>query len=349
MTASTPGKGPPPVPIDRLAAVILGQAGPETVDGFDLRGLGALVASLKSGAGGDTASETRLQARRLAATYLVIEDTARSAMDALQNAGLQPVLLKGLATGHYYPRADLRPTGDVDLLVQSRQLAHARSVLEAAGWQPVVGGRWAEDYIRREGYCWQGARPGEAVLELHYRLWGSVTPEYELAILEAAKASHPCPEDLVVIAASHAWRQSSPRRGADFLDVALVLSRESSLDLPKLLRRIDLSGQHLPVALCLRALGEALAPPAREWLDRRLVPRLRGAEVRLFRVTSQMDDDQISWTRIRLAMLLARRPSRIGWKAVWRRVWPHPAVIEQGQSDRPWWQRRLLHVVRRRG
>ena len=298
-------------------------------------------------------AQTRSEARRLAATYLVIEDTVRQALLVLQKAGLRPVVLKGLAVAEFYPRGGLRPTGDVDLLVHPNDLAAARSSLEAAGWSAVVSGRWAEDYLQREGYCWQAARPGEAVLEVHYRLWGSVAPEFAVAAFEASVEAldlrRPCTEDLIVMAASHAWRQASPRRGADFLDVALVLENASDLDYDRLLHRVELSAQHLPVALCLRALGDSVPEPARHWLAAQLVPLLRGRERRLYRTTRETDPDGIPWSQIRLAMLLAGRPSRLGWKAVWRRFWPHPVTRPKGLLGLPARTARLLHALRRRG
>lgn len=342
-----------PVPIDRLAQVILGQAAPNSVGGHELRGLAALVAFLDPDVEPDAESRVRSEALRLATTHLVIEETAQQALEVLERAGQRPVLLKGLALAPFYPRPDLRPTGDVDLLVLPEHLDAARSALETAGWRSVVKGRWAEDYQRREGYCWQAVRENQAVLELHYRLWGSVARGYGAAVVESAVSidggRRPCLEDLVVIAASHAWRQEVPRRGSDFVDVALVLAREPAFDYSRLLHRTDLSGQALPVALCLRALGGALPQAAKKFLEHELVPRLRGRERRFYRRTSGLDVDQIRWSKIRLSMLLAGRPARIGWKAVWRRVWPHPHFIEQSAAGRPWWLHRLLRLLGRSG
>lgn len=352
----------PVAPIDLLANVIVGNAESTSLAGLGLRGLAPLVASL----GADPSElrppprseigapeSTRTEARRLATTHLVVQETADRALAVLHKAGHHPVLLKGLAMSCFYPRGHLRPTGDVDLLVHPEHFADARAALIAAGWQSVVSGRWAEHYLAREGYCWQALRPNESVLELHFHLWGSVAPEYGAAVVDSADViegrRRPCPEDLVVIAASHAWRQPSPRRGVDFVDVALVLSREAGFDFDRLQNRLNLSGQHLPVALCLRTLGESVPAAATEWLVRGLLPQLHGSERRLYRRTQSKDPDQISWPSIRLAMLRAGRPSRIGWWAIWRRVWPHPVALAPRAEGPPLWVRRLLHSARRRG
>lgn len=340
----------PPAPLAELANVVLGEAFSDSLDGFDLRGLAPLIAALQVEPGACLSQPTRTQARRLAATHMVIEETAERAIRLLEDAGHEPVVLKGLAVAEVYARRELRPTADVDLLVRPECFEEARSVLEADGWRSVANGTWAEDYLRTEGYCWQAKRPGAAVLELHFRLWGSVASGYAEAVHAAATSNgsrrRPCPEDLVVIAASHAWRQAPPRRGADFVDVALVLARTAAFDYSRLLRRSSRSGQVLPLALCLQVLRPALTPEAVDWLDHQLLPSLRSPERRLFEKARSLDPDRLGWSSIRLAMLLADRPSRIGWKGVWRRVWPHPALIERRYAGHPGWIQRWLHVTR---
>ncbi len=47
-----------------------------------------------------------------------------------------------------------------------------------------------------------------------------------------------------------------------------------------------------------------------------------------------------------VARLLSRRPSRMGWKSIFRRVWPHAGIVEDTTpEDRPWWRRRVLATL----
>ena len=51
--------------------------------------------------------------------------------------------------------------------------------------------------------------------------------------------------------------------------------------------------------------------------------------------------DGLTLDVVYLARLLARRPSRMGWLAPWRRIWPHPGTVNQLTPDEwPWWGRR---------
>ncbi|MGD2153658.1 MAG: nucleotidyltransferase family protein [Gemmatimonadales bacterium] len=59
---------------------------------------------------------------------------------AFEEDGLRPVLFKGLALARHYPARAARETGDIDLLVASRDLPRAEQVLRAAGYERWGGG-----------------------------------------------------------------------------------------------------------------------------------------------------------------------------------------------------------------
>jgi hypothetical protein len=66
---------------------------------------------------------------------LYIERSANRAIRTLTEAGMPPIVLKGLATTHLdYPHAHLRQIGDVDLLVGPGDLDIAERTLTAAGY-----------------------------------------------------------------------------------------------------------------------------------------------------------------------------------------------------------------------
>jgi len=65
-----------------------------------------------------------------------LDAAGAAALEALRDAGLSPVLLKGAALGHLvYEDPYLRPMSDVDLLIPRDALARALEALEAAGFR----------------------------------------------------------------------------------------------------------------------------------------------------------------------------------------------------------------------
>lgn len=56
---------------------------------------------------------------------------------ALQAAGLTPLVVKGLICRDLYPRPDLRPSSDEDVLIPAGQFAACHAVMTAQGMQPL--------------------------------------------------------------------------------------------------------------------------------------------------------------------------------------------------------------------
>lgn len=163
------------------------------------------------------ASEFRL---RIAERRLV------EAVEALHDAGVVPVLLKGSAFAFAYGQGMVeRPMHDADLLVRCDQVQTAERVLHAAGWAPGA------DLPPEATYAGHHHRPplddqrGSGLsIELHTALFVAGHP---FAALDAdavrgrarpvrvgrATVLVPSPEDLLVHAAVH-WVWSHMLRGA---------------------------------------------------------------------------------------------------------------------------------------
>ncbi|MEO1368123.1 MAG: nucleotidyltransferase family protein, partial [Acidobacteriota bacterium] len=179
------------------------------------------VAARRHGVDGPAVAAWRSRLRQVAALQLVLEDALTQTGRVLGGAGVRWAPLKGLDLGpRVYPRPEARPTSDVDVLIAGRDLDAAQLALVDAGWAPWVTGERAARYLREEGYAWQSRSPGGSLVELHFRLWGSMSRGAGDALLAASERG---PElgpggvrlrlaDAYVLAAFHLFLDAPPRR-----------------------------------------------------------------------------------------------------------------------------------------
>jgi len=129
----------------------------------------------------DPTSPLRTAHRHSAMAAALVRARLREAAAAIAQAtGAPPVLVKGPAAAALHDTPDLRPFGDLDLVVDKPALRTAATALQAAGWElgqaprmGVEGGEpwrgFAEAYGHELGLVRRiGARA--AALELHWRL-----------------------------------------------------------------------------------------------------------------------------------------------------------------------------------
>jgi hypothetical protein len=75
------------------------------------------------------------QSRLHAFRWLELEETAREALAALAEIGVQPILLKGIShVDDCYEKPELRPMRDIDFLLRERDLEASRRALEKSGF-----------------------------------------------------------------------------------------------------------------------------------------------------------------------------------------------------------------------
>lgn len=88
------------------------------------------------------------------------------ALTALQEAGLEPVLLKGAALAErIYGSLGARRMADVDVLVSSKHFANAADTLERSGFSPGADFRWPRASVK----SWAFVGPEDAQIDLHAR------------------------------------------------------------------------------------------------------------------------------------------------------------------------------------
>lgn len=82
------------------------------------------------------ATRLRLHAARQVASDLMHETEIRSLLDRLDQAGIEPLLLKGTHLAYvWYKRPDLRPRHDTDILIPVTAKAATAEVLESLGYE----------------------------------------------------------------------------------------------------------------------------------------------------------------------------------------------------------------------
>ena len=67
----------------------------------------------------------------------IAEQNVARAFKALKQAGVDALLVKGLAAARAYPEQGLRPSGDIDLCIRPGEAARARRALEGAAGEPL--------------------------------------------------------------------------------------------------------------------------------------------------------------------------------------------------------------------
>ena len=299
--------------------------------------------------------------RELAATtaHRMLLASALGAMaDVLGRAGVGWAPVKGIDTSRrVFVVPEERPTSDLDVLVSADRLGDARAALETAGWHGRPATRYAESYLRDEGYNWQARAPQGILLELHFRLWGLLPAG---AGGEVMARSAPAPElgatartvplaAAIVLSAVHTSLQKAPRPLLYLWELHLLAAADAT-ETDAAAALAESWGVPLPVALAAAAAAALWPGSACSALAARMHAGLRPVERRVFASCCRLGLDGASLGRIYLARLLSLRPSRGGVRTVARQVWAHPGVVEEQTPPAwPWWARRAWHVLRNTG
>lgn len=292
---------------------------------------------------------------RSAAWWLRAKGALKSVDDALAEAGIPWLPIKGVDTGtRLFERRDDRPCSDLDLLVPRGEVARARQALEGRGWKGDTS-RAVEEFLAAEGYNWAASDAGGIRLELHYRLWGFVGQGLAEEVWSGASADPTLGRGArrlalahaFVLGSTHAWVHAGARRLVYWWELRL-LGERGGLDLAAAVcpcaRRWGLD---LPVGLGARYAAELWDDPACGRVAEDLLAGLRPPERLALRGAERRGMDWLTLHRMYLARLLSGRASRMGWRAAWRRVWAHPGTVEESTpASWPRWGRRAYLAAR---
>lgn len=273
--------------------------------------------------------------RHAAVAHLMIDGLLAQAVPALE--GTRWCLIKGadLRDRVWESRED-RVLGDVDVLIDAAALTEVRERLADRGIRDIhPSGPHYEHFLANEAHAWQAVLPQVGVLEVHPRLWGLLPARAAADVLATAGGDPPRPSlaAAFVLAAVHAFLDAPPRRLAGWLELHLIA------------RQLDAGGR-VQVGELTRAWGVALPLTAAVAATRQYFPVDLELEAGLrplerWALRSQPAAN-LPLARLAAARLLSGRPSRMGWKAVWRRIWVHPGLVERSTPAEWSWPRRRL-------
>ncbi len=291
---------------------------------------------------------------------MLLEHHLSAVGEALGKAEIRWLPIKGFDLGsRAYDAAEERPAGDIDIFVDPSSLARAREVLADLGWVSRAHGRRFESFLEDEGYCWQGRNKDGTELEVHFRLWGMVPTGYPATLFDAAtedpnlgSTAYRChPADAYLLAAVHTWMDPPPRPLLSWWDLERISGLCPSDRLGEEVAGRALRWQlQLPVLLAAAHAGELWPDGPHHKIAASLRAQLRATERQVVRKALRQGTNRITLGSLTLARLLARRPSRSGVRAVWRRIWAHPGVVERETPEAwPWMARRVFYLAKREG
>ena len=123
----------------------------------------------------DRRASIRRQAMRLITLQARRTDAFVSVYRSLTDAGLRPLVVKGIVARSLYPEPDLRISGDEDLLIPEEDFAACHAALMACGMEPLSpqeesGAAFEAGYRRADGTLY---------IELHQQFFSPASDSYK--------------------------------------------------------------------------------------------------------------------------------------------------------------------------
>ena len=352
--------GPPPSPFHRAMAAAVEGDRDALATVFDdekfeewvrdnRMGAALFVAAKGLGITGPAVDTCDLIYLATAAQWMRLRSVLARVGSVLDAADIPWVPLKGLDTAErFFPQPELRLSSDLDVLVPVEHLGPAMEALSTAGWAfrstPLLAA-----YQLDEGYNWQARGPHGVSLELHYRLWGMVPGSLVEACWSSTvaapdlgqRASRLSPSMAFLVSAVHSWIHAGRPQFIYWWEIKLIADRlDNSDDVAAVARE---HGLQLPVGVAAEYVGRLWEHELCLELGNTLLDDIRWPERVALRRVRRRGIDSMTLESLYIARLFGRRPSRMGWKSILRRVWPHPGIVEgTTPQELPWWRRRLL-------
>lgn len=171
-------------------------------------------------------------------------ETALPVIEKLTDNGIDVASIKGFALiGDAYPTHELRPMGDVDIVVKEKDMRRSRRILEELGWR-LSTPTWPSQRVQNWAYI-HGAHSypfsllGSYVVDLHWRgareltvdpdlMWDDTRPLPPFHPHAALPIRRPDDEWMVLILAMHASQARNSNLIHPLADVARFLGVDGS-------------------------------------------------------------------------------------------------------------------------
>jgi len=188
----------------------------------------------------------------------------KRALASFSAAGIETVLLKGLPLAlAYYDDADLRPIGDIDVMIRHRDWRAATKILTETGWH--LDHSWEdEDPLQRGTHAVAFRDPHGVEFDLHHSPFheclepAKLAPFWDRAVplVRPGIASRMlCPADQLLHCLTHGLRANEVATVRWVADAVTILRREPGLDWPLLLDQTRKLRLGRPVSTGLRYLA----------------------------------------------------------------------------------------------
>jgi hypothetical protein len=272
----------------------------------------------------------------MAGLVLVREPILRELFTNFAGRGVTPILFKGLGLAYrYYAAPELRPLGDVDLLVAPGELDRAIRAAQECGFAATSPDPVIQDYYRNAGYNVPLRHPVLTLLELHHALYRDCEPSFVAAIVSQSepmvlfgqparilRAPH-----LFVVLSAHLCVSNPGLRWLWLLDLALIGRGLTTGDWQEILDVARAHGLQLYVLAVLRMLAGLWNVAVGVEVRDQLFGSLRWPERRaLAGLLDHIGDDGVIGDGLVIARRSSARPVR-GGLGVLESLFPHAGAV----------------------
>ncbi len=268
---------------------------------------------------------------------MLIEQEMCKAGETFAEAGIPWVTIKGAdLAARVFAHPCERALTDVDIVVRRNDLGRTLACLGKLGWlQDSERHLDPAALLEGERYVLTVGGSSGVLVELHYRLWGWMPAAMADALVDEAEphptwgatARRPTLAWAFLLAAVHAWQVVRPRPLAVWRDLHQI-AIASPADLTDEVTRLATTwAVQLPVALAAWQAARVWPDPPCAHIARRLLAGLRAPEALAASWFAGRGEGATPLALLVLARLLARRPSRLGWRSVGQVFWPADETV----------------------
>jgi len=186
------------------------------------------------------------------AQNIVLLDALGRVIQALREAGVAPLVLKGAALAEtVYPSISMRPMADVDILVHEKEIDTVKACVTALGYVPSEN--------KDCSFCRNTRIPVH--LDVHYKIWYLTDEEFkslwddsQLISIAQTKARTIPPDETLIYTAAHAAIQHGILGPVALEDVNRICSfYQHELAWDKIVKKIKKYNLHVPIYCVLSA------------------------------------------------------------------------------------------------